>query len=180
MVGRNENNPEIFAALVHACRYCGQLDASIAAHERAFRLDRNFQTSVSHTYLALGDYEKALYWYGTMAGVYLDALALASMGRLQEASALLWTRRERTGLQPALINSLKYSRTHSRRSKPEKTRRLVRFLMPAANRFSIGVQGCFPGCASPQGRDVILTCDRLTRSSRTPRAACLFLPRDSS
>jgi TolB-like protein/tetratricopeptide (TPR) repeat protein len=103
---RNENNPEIFAALVHACRYCGQLDASIAAHERAFRLDRHFPTSVAHTYFALGNYEKVLYWYDTKAGLYLDALALACMGRIEEASALLWTRRERFRMQPALMNSL--------------------------------------------------------------------------
>jgi len=102
----NQNNPEIFAALVHACRYCGQIEASIAAHERTFRLDRNFPTSVAHTYFALCDYEKTLYWYDTKAGLYLDAMALASMGRIKEASALLWTRRERFSMQPALMNSL--------------------------------------------------------------------------
>ena len=31
--------PELYAALVHACRYCGLLEASVAAHERALRLD---------------------------------------------------------------------------------------------------------------------------------------------
>ena len=103
---RNENNPEISAALVHACRYCGQLDASLAAHERVFRLDRSFPTSVAHTYFGLGDYEKTLYWYDTKTGLYLDVLALASMGRNNEAAALLWTRRERFSMQPALMNSL--------------------------------------------------------------------------
>jgi hypothetical protein len=102
----NANNPELFAALVHACRYCGLLDASISAHERTVQLDRNFPTSVAHTYFALCDYEKTLYWYDTKAGLYLDALALASMGRIKEASALLWTRRERFSMQPALMNSL--------------------------------------------------------------------------
>jgi len=106
MLEQHENNPEIFAALVHACRYCGQLDVSIAAHERSFRLDRNFPTSVAHTYFALGDYEKSLYWYDAKAGLYLDALALASMDRLKEAAALLWTRLERFSTQPALMKSL--------------------------------------------------------------------------
>lgn len=106
IVRQNEHNPEIFAALVHACRYCGEIDASIAAHERAFRLDRNFPTSVAHSYFALGDYEKTLYWYDTRAGLYLDALALASLGRIKEALALLWTRRDRFSMQPALMNSL--------------------------------------------------------------------------
>ena len=102
----SESNAEIFAALVHACRYCGQLGASITAHERAFRLDRHRHTSVAHTYFALGDYEKALHWYGTSGGLYLDVLALASMDRLDEASSLLWTRRDRFSMASVLMRSL--------------------------------------------------------------------------
>lgn len=101
------SNPEIFAALVHCCRYCGETDASIAAHDRAFRLDRRFPTSVAHTYFGLGDYERALYWYDTNTGVYLDVLSLTMMGRLEEASALMWTRRQRFSMQPALMYSLR-------------------------------------------------------------------------
>jgi TolB-like protein/tetratricopeptide (TPR) repeat protein len=53
------NNPELFAALVSACRYCGLLQPSIAAHERAHRLDPNVRTSVQHTYFMTGDYLRA-------------------------------------------------------------------------------------------------------------------------
>ena len=106
MLEWNENHPEIFKGLVQACRYCGQLDASLAAHERALRLDRNFRTSVAFTHFAMGDYEKAFYWYGTGSGLYLDILALACMGRLTEAAALLWTRRERFYLVPGIMISL--------------------------------------------------------------------------
>jgi len=53
------NSPELLAGLVHACRYCGQLDASLAAHKRAIELDRNARTSVAHTYFAKGDYERS-------------------------------------------------------------------------------------------------------------------------
>ena len=53
------NNPELFAALVSACRYCGLLKPSIAAHERAHRLDPNVRTSVQHTYFMTGDYLRA-------------------------------------------------------------------------------------------------------------------------
>jgi hypothetical protein len=53
------NNPELFAALVSACRYCGLLQPSIAAHERAHRLDPNVRTSVQHTYFMMGDYLRA-------------------------------------------------------------------------------------------------------------------------
>jgi len=109
-VQQNKNNPELFAGLVHACRYCGQLAASIAAHNRALALDRNVPTSVAHTYFLMGDYEKSLYWYGEAAGpgagLYLDALSLTCMDRLGDASALLWARRDRFCMQPALMNSL--------------------------------------------------------------------------
>jgi TolB-like protein len=58
----HQNAPELFAALVHACRYCGQLDASVAAHRKARELDPNARTSVAHTYFALGDFERTLFW----------------------------------------------------------------------------------------------------------------------
>jgi tetratricopeptide (TPR) repeat protein len=102
----HDNDPELFSAMVQACRYCGQLNASIAAHRRALKLDPNALTSVAHTFFAKSDFGKALYWYGADAGFYLDALALACMGRDQEASALLWTRQDRFGLMPGPMNSL--------------------------------------------------------------------------
>ena len=34
---RRGNDPDLFAGLVHACRYCGLLEQSIAAHEEARR-----------------------------------------------------------------------------------------------------------------------------------------------
>ena len=42
---------QILAALVHACRYCGLLDASVAAHDLAIRLDPAIETSVLYTVL---------------------------------------------------------------------------------------------------------------------------------
>lgn len=106
IAGRRRNNPQFFVGLVHACRYCGLLEASIAAHEQVRRLDRHLHTSVAHSYFALADYERALYWYDHNTGLYLDAAALASAGRLKEASDLLWTRRDRFGSLPALMESL--------------------------------------------------------------------------
>jgi eukaryotic-like serine/threonine-protein kinase len=103
---RHENNAEIFSALVHACRYCGLMDASLRAHERAIRLDPNIRTSVAHTCFALGDFARALYWYGSNWGLYLDVLALASMGRREESAALLWTRREQYFRSPGLMHGL--------------------------------------------------------------------------
>ncbi|MDE3167183.1 MAG: winged helix-turn-helix domain-containing protein [Acidobacteriota bacterium] len=101
-----QNNPQFFAGLVHACRYCGLLEASIAAHERVRCLDKHFPTSVAHSYFAMADYDRALYWYDQNTGLYLDTAALASAGRLKEASDLLWTRCDRVGSLSALMASL--------------------------------------------------------------------------
>ena len=53
---KRKADPELFAGLVHACRYCGLLEASLAAHEHAQRLDPKIPTSVIHTYWHLGEY----------------------------------------------------------------------------------------------------------------------------
>jgi len=53
------SDPELFAALVPACRYCGLLQNSLAAYERASRLDPNVRTSAQHTFFMLGDYQRA-------------------------------------------------------------------------------------------------------------------------
>ncbi len=48
------NDAELFAGLVHACRYCGLFEASIAAHREARRLDPNVPTSMPFTLLWMG------------------------------------------------------------------------------------------------------------------------------
>ena len=80
-------DPELFAGLVHVCRYCGLLEASVAAHQRASQLDPTVRTSVCHTYLLLGDYHRALEMSREVLG-YVGPLALISLGRQQEAVAL--------------------------------------------------------------------------------------------
>ncbi len=57
---RHGNDPELFAGLVHACRYAGLFDQSIAAHHEARRLDPNVATSVAQTVLMTGDVELLL------------------------------------------------------------------------------------------------------------------------
>ena len=59
-VKRHRADPELLAGLVHALRYCGLLDASVAAFEKAQRLDPNVVTSVSHTFWMLGDTRRAV------------------------------------------------------------------------------------------------------------------------
>ena len=87
------NDPELFAGLVQACRYCDELEASIAAHHRGRHLDPHLMTSAAHTYFLLGDYGSTIDWYGKKVGYYLDCAALAAQGDTQTALALL---RERT------------------------------------------------------------------------------------
>jgi DNA-binding winged helix-turn-helix (wHTH) protein/tetratricopeptide (TPR) repeat protein len=89
---------EIFAGLVSTCRYCGLLDASVAADVRAHDLDASIASSVPHTWFLQRDYRR-------LADVrmhefpYIVALALDALGRTEEATAGLrelekttWTR----------------------------------------------------------------------------------------
>src|SRR6186713_3069740 len=57
---RHGNDPELFAGLVHACRYCGLFEESIAAHVEARRLDPNVPTSVEQTLLMTGAFDRLL------------------------------------------------------------------------------------------------------------------------
>jgi tetratricopeptide (TPR) repeat protein len=57
---RRGNDPELFAGLVQACRYCGLYEESIAAHEEARRLDPNVSTSLEQTLLLAGDIDRLL------------------------------------------------------------------------------------------------------------------------
>jgi non-specific serine/threonine protein kinase len=96
--GRHGNDPELFAGLVHACRYCGLFEESIAAHAEARRLDPNVPTSIEQTWLmngsidALLSFEPPTLVAGADEGIRVIALGLA--GRREEAkSALLRMRR---------------------------------------------------------------------------------------
>ena len=78
-------DPEIFAGLVHTCRFCGLLEASLAADEQARRFDRSIITSVTNTHFHLGDYHRAL---GSVHGTgepVSTVFALMMLGRDAEA-----------------------------------------------------------------------------------------------
>jgi TolB-like protein len=99
----NRSDPNLFSGLVYACRFCGLLDASIAAHQQARRLDPQIPTSVNQSYFMSGDYRQALETSGGDFG-YMNALALASLGRENEAVDLL-RRHEQRPAQHALVRS---------------------------------------------------------------------------
>jgi DNA-binding winged helix-turn-helix (wHTH) protein/tetratricopeptide (TPR) repeat protein len=105
---KHPNDPELFGGLVQACRYCGLLDESIRAHQRARRLDSRIVTSVAHTFFLLGDYGQTLEWYPPGSRFYLDLVVLAETGREAEALDLLCRRRSPGGQFPAMIDSLRF------------------------------------------------------------------------
>jgi DNA-binding winged helix-turn-helix (wHTH) protein/tetratricopeptide (TPR) repeat protein len=81
-------DPELFAGLVTTCRYCGLLEASVAAHERAASLEPKLRTSVPHTWYLQGDYARvAMIKPGEFP--YIVPLSMAELGRREEALGVL-------------------------------------------------------------------------------------------
>jgi len=104
---RHGNDPELFSGLVHACRYCGLFEQSIAAHREARRLDPNVPTSVEQTTMMTGDLERlmaiepSLVVAGADDGIRVIGLGLA--GRRDEARRALEAMRRTTRI--ATFNS---------------------------------------------------------------------------
>jgi len=96
--GRHGDDPELFAGLVHACRYCGLYEQALASHEEARRLDPNVPTSLEQTLLMTGDIERLVsIERGPIGGSGDDGIrviALGLAGRRDEARRLLLEIRE--------------------------------------------------------------------------------------
>ena len=89
-------SPDLFVALVLCCRFCGLLEASVAAHERARKLDPQIATSVSQTHYQLGDYDSAL--RDAAVGAWaIVGMTLGTMGRTAEGLAA-FRKLEQSGL----------------------------------------------------------------------------------
>jgi eukaryotic-like serine/threonine-protein kinase len=82
------SDPQLFAGLTHASRYCGLLQASLAAAEQALRLDPKVATSVAHTHFMRGDYPSVIE-FAAESIPYTRNLALLMLGRPDEALASL-------------------------------------------------------------------------------------------
>jgi serine/threonine protein kinase len=93
--------PHVFAALVHACRYCGLVEASAAAHRAAVRLDPTVATSVLHTYYHQGAFDQALDALHRSSDPF-EARLLGAMGRRDEAIAAARREETRYGAIPLL------------------------------------------------------------------------------
>ena len=96
LLGRARSaDSELFAGLVSVCRYCGLLDASIAADQRARQLEPRIRTSVVHTHFLRRDYARVA--TAKLDEVpYIGPLSLAAVGRRTEAVAAVRELEERT------------------------------------------------------------------------------------
>lgn len=71
--------------LVHALRFCGLLQASLAADAMARERDPHARSSVAHTWFMRGDYEAALRTRNSADIGYIEGLALFMLGRTEES-----------------------------------------------------------------------------------------------
>jgi non-specific serine/threonine protein kinase len=101
---RHGNDPELFAGLVHACRYCGLFEQAIQAHAEARRLDPNAPTTIEQTILMTGDVDRLLALGprsynpgGGDQGIKVIGLGLA--GRRDEARDVLTTMTQMARIQ---------------------------------------------------------------------------------
>ena len=85
---KERNDAEVFAGLVHACRYCGLFEASLAAHEEARRLDPHVSTSREYTLLMNGDWDALAEARGTLIDMDARLLGLVVQGKRTEARDL--------------------------------------------------------------------------------------------
>jgi tetratricopeptide (TPR) repeat protein len=77
-------DPELLAGLVSTCRYCGLLEASLAAHARAVELEPKLRTSVPHTWFLQGDHARVAA-LRAIEFPYIVTLSMAALGRRAEA-----------------------------------------------------------------------------------------------
>jgi serine/threonine protein kinase/tetratricopeptide (TPR) repeat protein len=104
---RDRPDAQIYAALVHTCRVCGLMDASLAAHDRARQIDPAIDTGVMHTYWLLHRYEDALAASTDVKGYVLPA-SLVELGRLDQARAVIAELEARSANRvPELANAVR-------------------------------------------------------------------------
>ena len=92
---RHGDDAELFAGLVHACRYAGLFEESLAADAEARRLDPTVATTSLGTLLVMGEHDKVAAMAAAdpslVATSALHVTALGVAGRIDEARAALAT-----------------------------------------------------------------------------------------
>ena len=101
-LGTRTNDADLYAGLVHACRYVGLLDASVAAYHRAVRLDPAIATSVSHSLLMMGQYQRTIDT-DIDRPPYLSVMAHMLLGQEDQALAICRETRARGETNPHLL-----------------------------------------------------------------------------
>ena len=113
---RRGNDAALFAGLVHACRYCGLFEESLAAHDEARRLDPTIPSSFLQTLLLNGEFDRFIafdsaeqvHLRGASEGFRVIGLGFA--GRRDEARAALAAM---DAMAPAMTNTTLWVwRTH--------------------------------------------------------------------
>lgn len=105
-VSARGDEAESFAGLVQALRFCGLLDESVAASNRAAAIDPTTITSVPHTHFLRCDYHAAIDTYG-QTRYYLDAAAWAALGEPGRAMLLLRERLAASQLSPLIAGLMR-------------------------------------------------------------------------
>jgi tetratricopeptide (TPR) repeat protein len=100
---RNGRSAEVFAGLCYACRYCGLVEESLAADDRARELDPTLVTSVVHTHFLLGNDARVVELLPSTAYGYTGLIALIRLGRTAEA---LDAARQQEAAAPAPFRAL--------------------------------------------------------------------------
>jgi non-specific serine/threonine protein kinase len=93
---RRGNDPELFAGLVHTCRYAGLYEEAIAAHAEARRLDPNVPTSFLQTVLMTDDVDRLINVEPVAGGADegIRVMGLGFAGRYDEARQMLTSIRD--------------------------------------------------------------------------------------
>jgi len=136
-VRQRRAEPQRYAALVHACRYAGLLDASLAAHHQGRRLDPTLTTSVLHTYYMQGDYVRALE-EGHAATDPLEARVLGAMGRDRDAIAAARREEQRFSAVP-IVHSFAAGLRAALEGRPEDARVALQLLLESGFRDGEGL-----------------------------------------
>jgi len=146
----NRDDPELFAGLVHVCRYCGLTEASLAAHREARRLDPHLSTGVVHTLWMTADFEAMLAETREEDGDLVHPVALVALGRGREAAErwdVVEKRELQTPLTPALrawVDALR-AVVHPSPEGEEAIRRNLAFQIDPEGMFGCAVYACWAG-----------------------------------
>jgi TolB-like protein len=130
---------EIFSGLVVACRFCGLLDASVAAHERGRQIDPGLSTSVHYTFWMMGEFEKAIA-HDDDELRFMTNYSLPLLGRSEEAIRGLTETVQSLG--PGLLNDMLTSTRHALEGNREACLRESRKLLDSSFRDPEGLYFC--------------------------------------